>query len=271
MAALNFPNSPLDGDVFQNYKYSAITGTWNLISVSRLKDISNVQISGIPQNNSLLSYSSAISSWVADPSFLMPIGSIGKFGGSSLPSDYIACDGSQISKTTYAKLYSVIKDTYSLGTETTGNFRLPNIAGRLLVGLDGASSEFQYLGQTGGSSTQTLTVNQIPSHTHIQNAHTHIQDAHGHTQDAHSHGISISFNPSGWEAGGYGLRYGGTFYDRCAVTGGWGIGTDSRQPYIQTTVATNNENTATNNPAGSGTAHNNVQPYIVMTFGIKYQ
>lgn len=39
-------------------------------------------------------------------------------------------------------------------------------AGRVMVGLDAGQTEFDTIGETGGSKTHTLTVNEIPSHTH---------------------------------------------------------------------------------------------------------
>jgi hypothetical protein len=39
-------------------------------------------------------------------------------------------------------------------------------AGRVMVGLDAGQAEFNTLGQTGGTKTHTLTVNEIPSHSH---------------------------------------------------------------------------------------------------------
>jgi len=39
-------------------------------------------------------------------------------------------------------------------------------AGRVLVGIDGSQSEFNSIGETGGSKTHTLTTSQIPSHNH---------------------------------------------------------------------------------------------------------
>ena len=49
----------------------------------------------------------------------------------------------------------------------------PLAAGRVLVGLDAGDSAFDTVEEVGGAKTHTLTVSEMPSHTHVQDAHTH--------------------------------------------------------------------------------------------------
>lgn len=62
--------------------------------------------------------------------------------------------------------------------------------GRTLVGVDENDNDFNIVQKTGGEKTHQLTINELPSHTHVQNAHTHSIDSHTHTIPAHSHGLN---------------------------------------------------------------------------------
>ncbi len=103
-----------------------------------------------------------------------PTGTIVAFGGPSntVPSDYLICDGSAVSQTTYAALFAVIGTTYdasSGGTPGAGLFRLPNLVLKFPYGASGGTP----LGSTGGSQSTDL------SHTHSTPAHFHTLSAVG--------------------------------------------------------------------------------------------
>lgn len=95
----------------------------------------------------------------------LKIGTIIPYAGDTLPTGYLYCDGSAISRTTYADLFSVIGTTYGNGNGTT-TFNLPNLKGRVPVGYDSTQFEFDNLGETGGEKTHQLVITEIPSHDH---------------------------------------------------------------------------------------------------------
>lgn len=106
---------------------------------------------------------------------LPPVGSIEMFAGSTVPSGWLKCDGSAVSRSTYPKLFDAIGTAYGTGDGST-TFNLPNLVNRVPVG---AGSTYN-LAATGGAATHThttgnhtLTVAEIPSHTHTQNSHDH--------------------------------------------------------------------------------------------------
>ena len=81
----------------------------------------------------------------------VPIGSVEMFAGATAPvsQGWLMCNGQEVSKETYAKLYAVIGDAYSTHDESAGKFRLPNFNGRVPIGADSIYD----LADTGGATT----------------------------------------------------------------------------------------------------------------------
>lgn len=108
---------------------------------------------------------------------IVPPGCIMTFAGTALPSGWLYCDGGTYSRTTYANLFDAIGTTYGSPSGTT--FRVPDLRGRVPVGRDdmggtaigritatGSGIDGTVLGEAGGSESVTLTVAQMPAHTH---------------------------------------------------------------------------------------------------------
>ena len=66
-------------------------------------------------------------------------GMIFAFAGSTVPSGFLLCDGSKVSRTTYKKLFDVIGTTYGSGDGKT-TFTLPNLIDRFLEGSSAAGN-----------------------------------------------------------------------------------------------------------------------------------
>ena len=64
----------------------------------------------------------------------VPVGTISAYGGSAVPSGYLLCNGSEVSKTTYANLYAVIGDNFGTASDNT-KFKLPDLRGRATMGV----------------------------------------------------------------------------------------------------------------------------------------
>lgn len=59
---------------------------------------------------------------------IMPIGGIIMYGGSSTPANFLFCDGSAVSRTTYSLLFTAIGTNYGVGDGST-TFNLPDYQG----------------------------------------------------------------------------------------------------------------------------------------------
>jgi microcystin-dependent protein len=90
-------------------------------------------------------------------SFLSPTGSVTAYAGSTAPTNWLLCNGTTVSRTTYAALFAIVGTTYNTGGEAGTDFRLPNLLGRVPVGRDAGQAEFDNLSESGGAKTHTLT------------------------------------------------------------------------------------------------------------------
>ncbi len=92
------------------------------------------------------------------------IGEIRMFAGNFPPSGWMFCEGQLLPISEYETLFNLIGTTY--GGDGQNTFALPDLRGRLPVHMGSGFT----LAQQGGVENVTLTVNQIPSHTHIPQA-----------------------------------------------------------------------------------------------------
>jgi microcystin-dependent protein len=97
----------------------------------------------------------------AGNSIILPPGAIQMYGAASAPSGWLLCDGSAVSRTTYAALFAIISTTYGIGNGST-TFNLPDLRQRFPLGK-AASGTGSTLGGTGGNIDHTHTV---PAHYH---------------------------------------------------------------------------------------------------------
>lgn len=67
---------------------------------------------------------------------LMPAGAVLPFAMADAPGGWLACDGAAVSRTTFARLFTAIGETFGAGNGTT-TFNLPDLRGEFIRGVDG--------------------------------------------------------------------------------------------------------------------------------------
>lgn len=189
----------------------------------------NLQVGGDLSANSFF----AAGNFYLNKYILIPYGTIIQSAAVNIPGGWLLCDGASLLKDgVYANLFNAIEYTYGGSGD---NFNIPDTRGRVAVGkspaINGSRSE-RLLGDTGGEETHTLTVSEMPSHTHGSNAD-------------------------------------GTTTARLVVVDGSdtmnaAVNSGSGEPNLYTNTTLSISNT------GSGGAHNNMQPFIVFNYLIKY-
>lgn len=162
---------------------------------------------------------------------VVPVGAILPYGGTSAPSLWVLAYGQAISRTTYAALFTAYGTTYGVGDGST-TFNVPDLRGRVIAGQDdmGGTSANRLTNQTGGLDGDTLGA--------TGGAETHtLTEAQ---MPVHDHNLT---DGNGTNITKFGSGGGKSFAS--TGDGSTDLDTDS---------------------AGSGTAHNNVQPTIILNY-----
>lgn len=157
----------------------------------------------------------------------------------SAPSGYLLCNGTAVSRTTYAALFAVVGTTFGAGDGST-TFNLPNYADRMPIGSGTIAAS---IGSTGGSKDAVVV-----SHTHTASSSSSVSDP-GH--------LHYSYGSGAFNGGGDGGAYGqsGTGYGaRPLQAASTGIG-----------VSTSTSITS----AGVSGTNANLPPYLGINFIIK--
>lgn len=156
------------------------------------------------------------------------VGEIRMFAGNFAPNGWMFCEGQTLPISENEVLFQLIGTTYGGDGEET--FNLPNLASRVPIhmgtGPDGATYQ---IGEMAGTEQETLTVQQIPSHTHPFTGST-------------SNGTQI--NPGGNVLAG---------------------SVSSVQPYIQDNPSVSLAASIVT-PAGGSQPHENTQPFLCINF-----
>ena len=156
-------------------------------------------------------------------------GTINMWPTASAPSGYLACDGTAVSRTTYASLFAVVSTTFGTGDGST-TFNLPNYTSRMPYGTT--------IGATGGSADAVVV-----SHTHTATSVV--------TDPGHAHSLNGVYGPPNSGQSG-----------RADVN-------QSTQNYSTGSAFTGITVATTNATAGVSGTNANLPPYLGINFIIK--
>lgn len=125
----------------------------------------------------------------------VPVGAIFAYSASTIPTGYLTCDGSAVSRTTYADLFTLIGETYGAGDGST-TFNLPDYRGQFLRGVDAgattdpdATSRIDRGDGTTGDAVGTKQFSENLAHDHEVNPPSTATNATG----SHSHTTSYQY------------------------------------------------------------------------------
>lgn len=173
------------------------------------------------------------------------IGEIRLFASNFAPRGWAICQGQLLPINTNQALFAILGTNYGGNGQT--NFALPNLVGRSAMGVGaGTGLSERFLGVPTGTTTNTLTIPQLPAHTHSING-TISLPATSQTGNQQS------------PAAGFFASDGSSKYDTQHD------GTTMQPATLNLTVA----NAGGNN--GSATAFTNMMPYLVINYIICLQ
>jgi microcystin-dependent protein len=166
----------------------------------------------------------------------VPAGTVVPFAGTTIPEGWELCDGlpRDGTESKYARLFAAIGTTYG-GSGTT--FNKPDLRGRTAIGVgQGPQLTNRTLSQKVGEETHTLSISEMPSH------------SHGVTDPGHRH--TLKYGKCAWS---------GTTLLPPRFDSGFNFSTTTEAAFTGISI----------NDRGDGQAHNVMQPSIVLNYIIK--
>lgn len=125
----------------------------------------------IPSQKAVKAYVDALGGLTA----LVPTGAILPYGAATAPTNFLLCDGSAVSRSTYAALFAILSTNYGVGDGST-TFNLPNLKGRFPLGYSASASTKVLTFASRSSDTITITGANDHAHNEIQTGQAVLYD-----------------------------------------------------------------------------------------------
>lgn len=155
--------STYSGSVLESKRGDSITA--NLTAVGDLTLAGDITVGGTITAGSLSGFIHNHEN-DAEGGRVIPAGCLMPWAGNGVaPDGWLICNGQTVLRTSYPDLFTAIGTAFGAGDGST-TFQIPNLSGRVPVGLDASQSEFNAIGKTGGSKST------VAAHTHA-NPHSH--------------------------------------------------------------------------------------------------
>jgi len=191
------------------------------------------------------------------------VGTILPWSNSTLPSGYLHCDGSAVSRSTYSALFAIISTDYGAG-DGSSTFNLPDLQDKVPLGHSGSKAVASTGGAATVSSSGSITIAELTpagnvgGSTAATTISTSTMPSHAHAQDFRSNNTNQG---QALNAAQQGFFYVQSFRDTGNTGGGGGHSHNMSANFSGTAV------TPTGNFSGSATSV--IQPYVAVKFMIK--
>lgn len=124
----------------------------------------------------------------------IPPGVIWAYSAEAAPTGWLLCDGSAVSRTTYADLFAVVGEIYGQGDNTT-TFNVPDFRGRFLRGWDNGAGNDPNAGTRTAMNTGGATGDEIGSVQGDATAHPASGNFTAASDGAHTHTFNYTKAP----------------------------------------------------------------------------
>lgn len=177
----------------------------------------------------------------------IPTGVLFPYVSDKIPEGWLICDGAEVEISKYTRLHKIIGNKFGESSQPSTHFLLPDLRGRTIIGsgTDGFMTD-RNIGRKGGSEKHTISVDEMPSHSHsgkVDSAGEHVHSVDTGTIDD-SEFLAQDGQPPAVDSNDYKNAY-------------------------NTNASGEHTHNISIDAVGGNKPHNNMPPYLVMNYIIR--